>query len=110
MAQTFSNANEILRFANDSTIGELTEVAFAADARSCLVQFFDSGGTVGTAGKVALVGVDGAAIGADYITVGADATLSLTLYGDDSTEAILKIYVASSVASGIVEIVSSELP
>lgn len=110
MASTLTLKNEILRVALSATPLEVTQINFAAGVRSVELQFTDSAGTAGVIGYFSLIDTDGAAIttARSWIVLpGSSKTIPLRDSG--SVEAISKIYVASSVASGICYIHSSEI-
>jgi len=109
MAVTFTTADQIDRITVSATIGKVTKVTLENSTRTVTVQGFDSGGTIGTACKVALSGTDDAAIGADFWTVPAGVSLEIPLENERGRSVPAVIYIASSVASGIIEVWASKV-
>ena len=109
MAETMTYANEPRTITLNATALKVTEVNFAPGARSVLIQFFAADGVTTGSGRFSYTDTDGDAITtARSKLLATGASITIPLQDENSLEAITTIYLASTVNSGIVDIVSSE--
>ena len=110
MTTSLTSANEIIRITVNATALKVTEVTFHEDARSFVAVFYDAAGTVQTSGRFSYIDTHGDAITTSRsFLLQPGMSVPITLRDDKSLTAIRKIYFASTVVNGIVEIISSEV-
>ena len=102
-------AEVIDRITVSATPGKVTEVILHKNVRSVSIQGYDAAGTTATACKLALTGTDDSAIGADYKTIDAGGLLRYPVAGRGRNLAGTSIFIASAVASAIIEVSTSRV-
>lgn len=110
MAESFTAGNEIKRVVLSATPDNLTQINLHGDCRTVTVQAFKADGTTSDSCKIALIGTDGGAVGAEFWTVLSGGAFELNLeQGQAKNGAGNVLYIASLTASAIIEIYSQDV-